>query len=258
MKKFWSCVVVAVVVIFAGCYEINEEITINENGGGTFNTKMDMSGLLQMMQSMASEEEIQKSGLNRPIDTVISLKSMLDTAKDVTPEQKRLFENGVMKMKLDLKESIFTADVNFPFKNLNDLQSLMSGSGTGGLADVFKQVFTKKDSAQQGNAPMDDQGGMDQLNNVFDVTVTNNKIARKLNRAKYDTLMSKPEIAQARQMVGGGFEILYTSTIRLPRPVKKSDNEILKLSPDKKTVTIKYDLMKMFESPEKFAYTIEY
>lgn len=257
MKKFWSCVVVAFVVIFAGCYEINEEITINANGGGTYNTKMDMSGLLQMMQSMASEEEIQKSGLNRVIDTVISLKSIMDTAKDVTPEQKRLFENGVMKMKVDLKESVFTADVNFPFKNLNDLQSLMSGSGTGGLADVFKQVFSKKDSAQ-GSAPMDDQGGMDQLNNVFDVTVTNNRISKKLNKAKYDTLMAKPEIAQARQMVGGGFEILYTSTIKLPRPVKKSDNEMLTLSADKKTVTIKYDLMKMFDAPEKFAYTIDY
>jgi hypothetical protein len=256
MKKIWISVIIAIAIIFAGCYEINEEITITEKGTGTYSTKMDMSALLQMMQSMASEEEIEKSGLNRAIDTVINLKSILDTAKDVTPEQKRLFQDGVMKMKIDIKESVFTADVNFPFKSLNDLQALMSGSGTSGLSEVFKQVFAKKDSAQ-GSGQMDDQA-IDQVNSVFDVTITKNSIARKVNRAKFDSLMAKPELAQAKQMVGGGFEILYTTTIRLPRAVKKSNNEMIKLSDDKKTVTMKYDLMKMFETPEKFEYTIEY
>jgi hypothetical protein len=85
MKKIWVCVVVVISVLFAACYEINEDITITEKGSGTYSTKIDMSALLQMMQSMASEEEIQKSGLDRYIDTVINLKSILDTAKNVTP-----------------------------------------------------------------------------------------------------------------------------------------------------------------------------
>ena len=256
MKKIWVCVVVIISILFAACYEINEDITITEKGSGTYSTRIDMSALLQMMQSMASEEEIQKSGLNRTIDTVISLKSILDTAKNVTPEQRRLFENGTMKMKVDMKENIFNADVNFPFKSRSDLQALMSGSGTGGMSKIFKQVFAK--DSTQGTSNVEDQGGLDQMNNVFDVTITKNTIARKLNRLKFDSLMAKPEIAQAKQMVGGGFEILYTTTIRLPRPVKKSDNEMIKLSADKKTVTIKYDLMKMFETPEKFSYSIQY
>jgi hypothetical protein len=258
MKRFWVCVVVIISVMFAACYEINEDITINENGSGTYSAKMDMSALLQMMQSMASEEEIEKSGLNRSIDTLIRLKSIMDTAKDVTPEHRRLFQNGTMKMKIDIKENVFNADVNFPFKSLSDLQALMSGSGTGGLSEVFKQVFTKKDTTQQGAPNMEDQGGLDQMNNVFDVTVSKNKIERKLNRPRFDSLMNKPEIAQARQMVGGGFEILYTTTIKLPRPIKKSDNDMIKLSADKKTVTIKYDLLRMFETPEKFSYSIQY
>jgi hypothetical protein len=70
--------------------------------------------------------------------------------------------------------------------------------------------------------------------------------------------MARPELEQARQMMGGGFEILYTTTIRLPRPVKKSDNQLIALSADKKTVTMKYDLMKLFETPDKFSYSIEY
>lgn len=258
MKKLWICVVITISVLFAACYEINEDITINENGSGTYATRMDMSALLQMMQSMASEEEIAKSGLNRSIDTVIRLKTLMDTAKDVTPEQRRLFQDGVMKMKIDIKENVFNADVNFPFKSLADLQALMSGSGTGGLSEVFKQVFAKKDSTQAATNMDDQGGGLDQMNNVFDVTISKNKIERKLNRPRFDSLMNKPEIAQAKQMVGGGFEILYTTTIKLPRPVKKADNEMIKLSADKKTVTIKYDLLKMFDTPEKFSYSIQY
>ena len=148
---------------------------------------------------MASEEEIAKSGLNRAIDTVINLRSVLDTAKDVSAEQKRLFQDGVMKMKVDLEKSIFTADVKFPFKSLNDLQSLMSGSGSGGLSEVFERSSAKKDSAQ-GASPMDEQG-LDQINNVFDVTVSKSMISRKLNRPRFDSLMAKPEMAQARQMI---------------------------------------------------------
>ena len=161
-----------------------------------------------------------------------------------------------MKMKIDMKENIFTADIRFPFQNLNDLQTLMSGSGMGGLTDIFKQVFNKKDSTQQGVGQ--DQQGLEQVNNVFDVTITKNSIVRKLNQQKFDSLMAKPEMAQAKQMMGGGFEILYTTTIRLPRPVKKSDNEMIQLSSDKKTVTMRYDLMKLFETPDKFSYSIEY
>ena len=131
----------------------------------------------------------------------------------------------------------------------------MSGSGNAGLGQALKSVFSKNDSA--GASPSMQDQGMDQINNVFDVTIDKNHITRKLNKAKYDSLMQRPEMAQAKQMMGS-FEILYTTTIRLPRPVKKSDNANFKISDDKKTVTMKYNLLDMFDNPEKFSYTIEY
>ena len=42
-----------------------------------------------------------------------------------------------------------------------------------------------------------------------------------------------------------GIEIPYTITLKLPRPVKRSDNPLAILSEDKKTVTIKYNLVEM-------------
>jgi hypothetical protein len=51
---------------------------------------------------------------------------------------------------------------------------------------------------------------------------------------------------------------LYTTTIKLPRAAKKTDNPLIKLSPDGKTVTMKYNLLELLDNPEKFAYTIQY
>lgn len=254
MKKTWLGAL-TVILLFTGCYEVNEEIVINDHGSGTYLTKIDMGPMLQMIQSMATEEDLAKNGMNRVLDTSISLKSILDTAQDVTPEQKRLFGAGDVKLKLNMKESLLKFDVNFPYKNLNDLQSLMSGSGMAGLGKVINKIFKSKDSTQ--SALTADDSGMDQLNNVYDVIVNNHTISKKLNKVKFDSLMAKPEIAQAKLMMGS-FEMLYTTTIKLPRPVKKSDNPMIKLSDDKKTVTIKYDLMKILDTPEKFSYSIEY
>lgn len=256
MNKIRYGVAALLLFCLAGCYEVNEEITIDDKGAGTYLTKMDMSALIQMMQTMGGEEEMTKNGLDRAIDTTIGMKSILDSSQSATPEQKRLFKDGTMKLQLNVKESLFKADINFPFKSFSDLQSLMSGSGTAGLAQVFKKVFSGPDSTQS-SQQMQDQG-FDQINNVFDVTVTKGSIVRKLNEAKYKALMEKPELAQIKQMTGNGFEMMYTTTIKLPRPVKKADNALIKLSDDKKTVTIKYDLMKLFDTPEKFSYSISY
>lgn len=88
MKKTWYSVLATAVIFLVSCYEVNEEITLNEKGSGTYVTKMDMSALIQMMQTMVGEEEIEKSGLNRPIDTTILLREVMDSAKDVPEDQK--------------------------------------------------------------------------------------------------------------------------------------------------------------------------
>lgn len=243
------------IVMIAACYEVNEEITIDKNGKGTYVTKMDMGQLFAMMKTMAGEE-LQNVGLGQSMDTLISMKSILDSTKDITPEQRRLLNDGTVKFKMDISKDIFNADVKFPFNSFNDLQQLMSGAASGGLGDIMSKVMASKDSSRA-ISPTDQQG-LDQLNNVFNVTVNNKLISKQLNKARYDSLMNRPEMAQMKSMMGAGFEILYTTTIRLPRPVKKSDNSLIKLSEDKKTVTIKYDLLKLLETPEKFSYSIEY
>jgi hypothetical protein len=55
-----------------------------------------------------------------------------------------------------------------------------------------------------------------------------------------------------------GMEINYTTNITLPRPVKKVSNPTAKISDDKKTVSLKYNVIDALDHPEQFEYTIEY
>lgn len=256
MKRFM--LLLSAIICFTGCYEVNEEITINQDGSGTHNTKMDMGQMLEMIQSMAGEEELAKEGLDKILDTTIFMKSVLDSAKDITAEQKELLKDGKMNLQMNMKEKLFKAQVNIPFKGYKNLESLMSGKGNSmtGLSQLFKGVFDKGEQKPALDSPK--EPGLEDMNTIFDVIVKDGLISRKVNPDKHKALVEKPEIAQLQQMATGGMEILYTTVIKLPRPAKKTENSLIKLSDDKKTVTLKYNLLELFDHPEKFSYTVEF
>jgi hypothetical protein len=260
MKYLKYILTVVTMVCMAGCYEINEEISINADGSGSYVTKMDMSQLIEMMQTFAGEEELAKEGMDRVIDTTVLMKSLLDSAKEVTPEQRELMKDGKMKLQMNVKEKVFKMNMDLPFKKLNNLQQLMSGQGgSGGMADVFKNMFGKKGEAQGiTDQPAPKEPDMSDFAGMYDVTVSNGLISKKVNAEKFKALTDRPEMAQMKQLGTTGMEILYTTTIKLPRAAKKTDNPLMKLSDDKKTVTMKYNLLDLLEHPEKYSYTIEY
>jgi hypothetical protein len=263
MKYFRFAFVFVLLGLLAGCYEVNEEIVINADGSGTFDNKMDMGRLLELMQTFAGEEELSKEGMDKAIDTTFNMKDMMESAKDVTPEQKALLATGTMKMQMNIKEKVLKMDMHFPFSSQDNLQKLMAGQGNGGagMTDIIKQLFGGGDKKEEDTTQIVDvakEPDMQDISNIFDVTVKNGLISKKVNNEKYKALKARPEMAQLKQLSTSGMEILYNTTIRLPRPVKKADNAMIKLSEDKKVVTMHYNLLELLETPEKFSYTIEY
>jgi hypothetical protein len=255
MKKLLFGILTCLLLV--ACYDVNEEIVIKENGSGHYTSKIDMSGLLEMMQNFGTEADLAKDGLDRPMDTVIMLRTMLDSNKTLNADEKAIMETGKMHMIMNLKEKKFTIDMDFDFRNNHDLEYLLAGMGNGGFGDVLKDVFQKDKSPEaQLDAPKDLD--VDQFSNIYDVHVQKGSISKKINRAKLDSMLQRPEMAQMNQMGATGMEILYTTTIVLPRPVKSVSNPAIKLSDDKKRLTIKNNLMDVFEKPEVFEYSIEY
>lgn len=258
MKELRWVPALFITLLLLGCYEVNEEIVVNENGSGTYVTKMDMGQLIELMQTYGGDEMAQE-GLDKVIDTVISMKSITDSATDITPEQKQLLSQGKMRLQMNIKEKLFKIDTDFPFKNYSDLQMLMSGSGgMSALGNVMKKVFDKGDMGNSNQPDTPKDPSLDQLSTIFDVVVNKGTISKIVNKEKYKILTERPEMEQMKQLTGAGIEILYSTVIKLPRPVKTSDNPIIKLSDDKKTVTLKYNYLELFDNPDKFSYTITY
>lgn len=245
------------VLFLLSCYEVQEGIVIDANGSGTYSTHMDLAQMIDMMQSFAGDE-MNKDGMDKVIDTTFSMRSFTDTAKNLTAEQRELMGNGKIHLQMNLKEKILKLDSDFPFKNYSQLQLLLAGtSGMSGFSNAMKSVFNKTDSNEP-DSPKDPEGDFDQIGSVYDAVANDGTLSKKLNRPKFDALMAKPELAQMGEIANSGIEILYTTTIKLPRPVKSVDNAMIKVSDDKKTLHFSYNYLEVFQNPDKFSYTITF
>ncbi len=248
----------AIIFFLAGCFEIDEQIDIKSNGSGELTVKTDMSQMLDLMENYLGKEEMEKQLPQRIMDTTVLMKDVVDTAKDISAEKKALVKNGKVHMQLNMDEKVFKSDMHLPFDNLGNLQKLYNSMNDGslGTANLLKGLESSKDDKDSlGNAGMPD---INQFNSIYDFQSKDGLISRKLNAEKWKNLQASQEFAQMKQATGMGVEVPYTLKINLPRPVKKIDNALATFSEDKKVVTIKYNLIEVFDHPEKFEYTIAY
>jgi hypothetical protein len=214
---------------------------------------MDMGQMLEMLQQYMGKDELAKKGVSK-MDTTINLKDILDSVNTLAADKKALLGAGTVHIKLDLDAKVFTTHMIFPFTNQDNLQKLYGALGDGslGTAQLFKNFGGGEGG---GGAPNPD---INQFNGIYDLTCHDGLISKRVNDEKWKKLQNDPQMAQIKQAGQMGVEINYTTTIVLPRPVKKIDNATATLSDDKKTVTMKFNLINAFDHPEQFGYTIAY
>jgi len=239
--------------LMAGCLDIDEKVDIKKDGSGEMTMDMDMSQMVEMLQTYMGKDELAKKGMDK-MDTTILMKDIVDTAKSLSPEKKAILRKGTVHIKMDIDQKIFKTHMQFPFSSYDQLQSLYKAMGDGSLGNTNLLSGLGGQDAQGGGASPD----INQFNGIYDFTCKDGAIIKKLNMDKWKNLTNDPQLSQMKQATQMGVEILYTTTITLPRPVKKVDNTLAKLSEDKKTVTIRYNLVDVFEHPERFGYSIEY
>jgi hypothetical protein len=216
---------------------------------------MDLSQMVELMQTYVGKDELAKKGMEK-MDTTIQMKNIVDTSSSLSAEKKELLRPGSVHIKMNLEEKVFKTNMQFPFASQAKLQDLYKtmGDGSLGSAQLFKGLMPGGQDEAQGAATPD----INQFNGIYDFTSKDGLLSKKLNPERWKALQDNPQLAQMKEASKMGMEVMYTSTISLPRPVKKVDNTLAKLSEDKKTVTLKYNLIDIFEHPEQFGYSIEY
>jgi hypothetical protein len=244
-----------VTIGFTGCLDIYEKIDVKKDGSGAVTMDMDMSQMLEMLQQYMGKEDLEKKGLAK-MDTTINMKDILDSVTTLPADKKALLSTGTVHIKLDMDAKVFTTHMTFPFSNQENLQKLYAtlGDGSLGTAQLFKNLGGDQGGAGAGGPSPD----INQFNGIYDFTCHDGLMTKKVNQDKWKALLADPQMAQVKQAAQMGVEINYTTTIVLPRPVKKVDNATAKLSDDKKTVVMKFNLVDAFDHPEQFGYSIEY
>jgi len=238
---------------FAGCLDVNEKLDIKKDGSGTLTMDMDMSQMIDMLQTYMGKDELAKKGLEK-MDTTIYLKDIIDTISTMSPDKKAILGPGSVHIKVDLDAKVFTTHMVFPFTNQANLQKLYATMNDGsslGSAQLLGGLGGENPGG--GSSP-----DINQFNGIYDFISKDGLITKHLNADKWKALQNEPQFAQIKQAGQMGVEINYTSTITVPRPVKNVDNPLAKLSDDKKTVTLKFNLIDVFDHPEQFGYKIEY
>jgi len=256
--KIWK-IALPILVLFsmAGCLDIEESIDVKKDGSGQLAMNTDMSQMIEMMQTYMGKEEMAKKGMQK-MDTTILMKDLVDTLSKLTPEKKALLRKGSIHIKLDVDAKVFMTNMVFPFSNQAELQKLQLAVNDGSLgnAQLFKGLVPGgSDSASGGGGGNPD---INQFNSIYDFTSKDGLMTKRLNADKWKALKDDPQMAQIKQAADMGMEINYTTVIHLPRPVKKIDTPLAKLSEDKKTVTIRYNLITVLDHPEQYGYSIEY
>lgn len=254
MKILKFLLPLSLVFCLSGCLDIDEGIEVKKDGSGQMSMDMDMSQMVEMLQTYVGKDELAKKGMDK-MDTTILMKDIVDTASSLSAEKKALLRTGTVHIKMNLDEKVFKTHMQFPFSSLDNLQKLYGAMSDGSLGStqLFKGMTPGGQDGAGGASP-----DINQFNGIYDFTCKDGLMSKKLNQDKWKALAQDPQLAQMKQAGQMGVEILYTTTIRFPRPIKKVDNSLAKLSEDKKTVTIKYNLVDVFDHPEQFGYNIEY
>jgi hypothetical protein len=257
MKNIRTLLLFLLPVALISCTDTREELEIKSNGSGTLVMKSDLSKMLDMVKGFAPEGDLAKDGLDRPYDTTLFMKDYVDTAKDIPADKKELLRNGKVHVIMNVKESIGKFDMNFPFTSTNNLQQLYASlnNSDGGLKNLFGGMG--KNMPQSG-ADQGSDKNMPQIASVYDITVKDGLYSRKVNKERYDAFtqaMKLDELKQMGSMLGG---MDYTLSVKLPRPIKKVSNPQAVIGDDKRTVTLKTDLMETFQHPTLLALDIEY
>lgn len=241
-----------------GCLDTVEEITVNADGTGAYQTTMDMSGMFDMIEMMAAMDTSANGQLKKlsekDIDSVMNLRSFTDTSSTLTAEQKALFDDATMHMTMKQKDKVFKITMTYPFKNLSDVQKIIDLNSEGKGVDLLGK--NKQDS--QDIPDMEKKGGFPSVNNYYDVTIKNGLIERKINEEKLAALKNDEQFKEMKGAEDMMSSITYNTIIHLPKAAKKAEGKKIKLSTDKKTITIKSTLMDLFDDPKSLGFVIEY
>lgn len=251
MKKLLGFLLAAGTVALTSC-ETTREISFNKDGSGTLVTTTDMSSLIGIAKMSGQGKGM--DSVDKAIDTTISLDKMADSIPDLTPEEKDMVRKGVLGLNVNMADEKLITKLQFPFTSgaqINKLDVISS--------KVMQQAMKKQASAGENAPPIpDDEMPKNSMDDYFTTTYGKNLIVKKHIPEKYAKVDDDKGMQALKEMAGQGMPMSNTLIFNLPSPAKKVEGKNVKLSEDKKKVTIVSSVDDFFDDITKLEFRIEY
>jgi len=107
-----------------------EEVSVNNDGSGTYAFKMDMSQMMESMKDMSNKDSIKEPQV---LDTIVFFKDILEEKKDsiskLTKEEQILLkglEDLKLHMQVDEEKGKMLMDFMLDFKNISELKDMQN------------------------------------------------------------------------------------------------------------------------------------
>jgi len=274
MKKTSWIAGLLILVVFSGCFDTVDEITIAENGSGTFVNSIDMGKMLGLLQTMGGGNDEMKEFEKLKMDTVVYLKDIKDSLKNLNDAEKKIAATGKLRVQINAKENELNFTFTFPFSNTSEIvpiQNILKKAKTDVIEYIMSKLTGEESNKEDGNKKkgMFDKGEDDadnmkpeetgvSLDQYYTTVYEKGKFSRKLNKEKYTQVADDKTLKTMQEMAQMGMSINMKTVINLPKPAKKAEGKGVKLSEDKKKITIEGTLDDFIEDGSYFEYNIEY
>jgi len=248
MKKILAFLTICSSFILAGCFDTVQETTVNEDGSGVVVTTSDMGQLLALASQMEGSEAM-KDAPEGTIDSTISMEEAADSIADLTPAERSLVRKGSLHLKMNFKENMFITKLSFPFTTA--AEAVICNRLTG---KVMAEVLRGK----QGQASPTGLPEMQSIDDYYELVFRNGEISRTLNKEKYAKLGENEYFKMVSEASGMGLNGSNNYVINLPRPAIIAEGKGLKLSEDRKKITIESSPAAFMEDGTALEYRITY
>ena len=269
MKKFFGILALAALLMFTGCFDTVQESTIKDDGRGVFVSTTDMGKLLGMLKMFMGEKEEMKDLEKMVKDTTIYLKNLKDSLKNLTDAEKKLMDKGTLKILMNIPDEKFTLNFSFPFSQPADLatiNNLLKKTKQDVMSDQLKKFkpgesgtdSRDKDDENPLLGGLDSEGKSNEVDDYYNYKYEKGKISKKLNKEMHAKIADDKSLTTMKEMSQMGMSSTMKTIINLPKPAKKAEGKGVKLSNDRKQITIEGTLDDFFEDASYFEYEIEY
>jgi len=145
--------------------------------------------------------------------------------------------------------------LEFPFTSTSQISVLDQLS-----ARVMEQAMKKQMDGDNGNAPAipTDELPKANMDDYFTITYSKGVIEKKHIPEKYAKVEEDKGMQSLKEMSGEGMPMNTTLIYNLPKPAKKVTGKNVKLSEDKKKITIVNSVDDFFDDVSKLEFRIEY